>query len=204
MPRTSSTRTIVTSGLLVALLCVSVCFTIPLGPVPFTLQTAVIILMALLLTPGQAAAACGVYLLMGAIGLPVFSGMTGGFGKFLGPTGGFLVSYPIAVACAASARRALERRGAPQLLCDVTAALAIIVIADTLGWLWFMMLTQSDPLAAFLVTDAPFIAIDCAKGVLAIAVAAAIRRACGWQRVLPYAHAADHETARARTAREGE
>ena len=95
MSRTS-TRTIVTCGLLIALLALSCLFTIPLGPVPFTLQTAVIILLSLLLTPGQAAATCGIYLLMGAVGLPVFSGMTGGFGKFLGPTGGFLVSYPIA------------------------------------------------------------------------------------------------------------
>ena len=55
-----STRTIVTCGLLIALLVVSCLFTIPLGPVPFTLQTAVIILISLLLTPGQAAATCGI------------------------------------------------------------------------------------------------------------------------------------------------
>ena len=45
-----------------------------------------------------------------------------------------------------------------------------------------MMVTQSDPLSAFLMADAPFIIIDCAKGVLAIAVAAAVRPAVGWQR----------------------
>lgn len=203
MPRPNSTRNIVTCGLLVALLCVSVCFTIPLGPVPFTLQTAVIILIALLLTPGQAASVCGVYLLMGAIGLPVFSGMTGGFGKFLGPTGGFLVSYPIAVVAASLARRALERRGMPQVACDITVVLVVITIADLLGWLWFMMVTGSDPLAAFLAADAPFIAIDCAKGAFAIAVAAAIRKACGWQRVLPCCHADDHQRQGARAPEQG-
>lgn len=193
MNRPSSTKTIVSCGLLVALLVVSCFFTIPLGPVPFTLQTAIIILMALLLTPGQAAACCGVYLLMGAIGLPVFSGMTGGFGKFLGPTGGFLVSYPIATALASFVRRALERRGLRQVACDIAAVACVTIVADTFGWLWFMALTQSDPLSAFLVTDAPFIAIDCAKGALAIAIAVAIRAASGWQRVLPYGHADDHE-----------
>ena len=55
MSRTS-TRTIVTCGLLIALLALSCLFTIPLGPVPFTLQTAAIILISLLITPGQAAA----------------------------------------------------------------------------------------------------------------------------------------------------
>lgn len=178
----TSTKTIVTCGPLVALLAMSCLFTIPLGPVPFTLQTAVIILISLLLTPGQAAATCGIYLLMGAVGLPVFSGMTGGFGKFLGPTGGFLVSYPIAVALASLARRALERRGVRQVICDGVATICIIVIADILGWLWFMMVTQSDPLSAFLVADAPFIAIDCAKGALAIAVAVAVRKVIQWQR----------------------
>ena len=202
MNRNSSTKTIVSCGLLVALLVVSCFFTIPLGPVPFTLQTAVIILMALLLTPGQATACCGVYLLMGAIGLPVFSGMTGGFGKFLGPTGGFLVSYPIAVACASFVRRTLERRGVRQIACDIAVVVCIIVIADLLGWLWFMVLTQSDPLAAFLVTDAPFIAIDCAKGALAIAVAAAVRAASGWQRVLPCSHADDYERTGAEASHE--
>lgn len=177
-----STRTIVTCGLLIALLVVSCLFTIPLGPVPFTLQTAVIILISLLLTPGQAAATCGIYLLMGAVGLPVFSSMTGGFGKFLGPTGGFLVSYPIAVTIASLVRRTLERRGVRQVICDGVAAICIIIIADILGWLWFMAVTQSDPLSAFLVADAPFIVIDCAKAVLAIAVAAAVRPAVRWQR----------------------
>ena len=175
---TTSTRTIVTCGLLIALLALSCLFTIPIGPVPFTLQTAVIILISLLLTPGQAAATCGIYLLMGAVGLPVFSGMTGGFGKFLGPTGGFLVSYPIAVTLASFVRRSLERRGVRQVI----AAACIIVIADILGWLWFMVVTQSDPLSAFLVADVPFIAIDCAKAALAIAVAVAVRKAIRWQR----------------------
>lgn len=182
MNRSSSTRTIVTCGLLIALLVVSCFFTIPLGPVPFTLQTAVIILIALLLTPGQAAACCAVYLFMGAIGLPVFSGMTGGFGKFLGPTGGFLVSYPIAAACASLFRRTLERKGAKQVVCDIAASACIIVIADVIGWAWFMFVTQSDPLSAFLVADAPFIGVDCLKAVLSIAVAAAVRKATRWQR----------------------
>lgn len=177
MNSSSRTRTIVTSGLLIALLVVSVFFTIPLGPVPFTLQTVVIMLVALLLPPKQAAATCLVYLLMGAVGLPVFSGMTGGFGKFLGPTGGFLVSYPIATSTASFIRRSLRRMGAPSIVSDVAACACIILIADTLGWLWFMIVTGSDPLSAFLVSDAPFIAVDCLKGVVAIAIAAAVRKA---------------------------
>ena len=92
------------------------------------------------------------------------------------------MSYPIAVTLASFVRRSLERRGVRQVICDVVAAACIIVIADILGWLWFMVVTQSDPLSAFLVADAPFIAIDCAKAALAIAVAVAVRKAIRWQR----------------------
>ena len=91
----SRTRSLAVCALCVALLVASCFFTIPIGPVPFTLQTAVVVLIALLLEPRWACATAGVYLLMGAVGLPVFSSMTGGIAKLLGPTGGFLVSYPI-------------------------------------------------------------------------------------------------------------
>ena len=176
MQQTASTKSLVMSGLLIALLVVSCFFTIPLGPVPFTLQTAVVILIALLLTPRQAAITCGVYLLMGAIGLPVFSSMTGGLGKLLGPTGGFLFSYLIGTVIASSMRIALEKRGVHQLICDIACAACIIVCSDILGWLWFMLVTQSDPLSAFLVADAPFIVIDCCKAIVSIIVAQAVRK----------------------------
>lgn len=182
MARRTTTKTIACCGILIALLVVSCLFTIPLGPVPFTLQTAVIILVALLLPPRLAALTCCTYLLMGAIGLPVFSGMTGGFGKFLGPTGGFLLAYAFSPALAAAARCALERRGVRQLACDASVVAIIVGVNDLLGWLWFMILTGSDPLSAFLVADAPFIVIDIAKGALAIGVAAAMRAGLNLQR----------------------
>lgn len=176
MIQAKSTRSLALCGLSIALLVVSCFFTIPFGPVPFTMQTAVVILIALLLTPGQAAAVCGTYLLMGAIGLPVFSSMTGGIGKLLGPTGGFLFSYLVGTVIASSVRMALEKRGVKQIICDIITAACIIVTSDIMGWLWFMVVTASDPLSAFLAADAPFIAIDCCKAALSIVIASAVRK----------------------------
>ena len=173
----SSTYSIVLCGMCVALLVVSCLFTIPIGPVPFTLQTMVVILIALLLPPKQAALTCLVYLVMGAIGLPVFSNMTGGFAKIIGPTGGFLLSYPIGTFVASSVRQALEKSQCKQLVSDIAAAACIIVISDVLGWLWLMVVTASDPLSAFLMADAPFIVIDCCKAVVSIGIAKAERAA---------------------------
>lgn len=64
--------------------------------IPVTLQTFFVMLTGLLLPPKDAFLALLLYLLIGIIGIPVFSGYTSGFGALLGPTGGFLLSFPIA------------------------------------------------------------------------------------------------------------
>lgn len=70
-------------------------FQIPLGPIPITLQTLAIGLVATIYRPKEATLAIVLYLLLGAIGLPVFAGGKGGFQAFFGPTAGFLVFFPI-------------------------------------------------------------------------------------------------------------
>ena len=63
--------------------------------VPITLQTLAIYLIACLMTPNHAFYTVLCYLIMGAIGLPVFSNFNSGMGALIGPTGGFLFSFPI-------------------------------------------------------------------------------------------------------------
>ena len=167
---------IASSALLIALLAVSCMFTVPLGPVPFTLQTAVVILVALLCTPRQSALVVGAYLLMGVIGLPVFSGMTGGPGKLLGPTGGFLIGFLVSATLAALLRGLIAKRTARNIVGDIVAAACVIIVSDVFGLIWFMFVTQSDAASAFLVSTAPFIIPDCCKAVLAIIVATAVRK----------------------------
>lgn len=172
--QTSHARDIALCALCVALLIVSCFFTIPIGPVPFTLQTAVVILIALLLPPRLCALTTGAYLVMGAIGLPVFSGMTGGI---IRASSGFLFSYFIGTIVASAVRLQMEKRGAKQIACDIVTAALIIIISDILGWLWMMFFTQTDALSAFLLADAPFIVVDCCKAVVSILVAVAVRKA---------------------------
>ena len=63
--------------------------------VPITLQTLAIYLIACLMTPNHAFYTVLCYLIMGAIGLPVFSNFNSGMGALIGPAGGFLFSFPI-------------------------------------------------------------------------------------------------------------
>jgi biotin transport system substrate-specific component len=69
---------------------------IPNQPVPFTMQTFFVLSAGALLGKRGGAISMSFYLVLGAIGLPVFSGGAFGFAKILGPTGGYLLSFPIA------------------------------------------------------------------------------------------------------------
>ena len=87
------TQQIARAGLCVALLAVSAWVSVPLGPIPFTLQTMALALIPAVLDRPTAILAVAVYLLLGAIGLPVFSGFSGGVMRLVGPTGGFLWGF---------------------------------------------------------------------------------------------------------------
>src|SRR3712207_3531477 len=73
---------------------------LPFSPVPFTLQVLAVMLSGLLLGPRYGALAQAIYVLVGAVGVPVFAQFHGGLGVVLGPTGGYLLSYPLAAAIA--------------------------------------------------------------------------------------------------------
>ena len=93
-----------------AALCVLAPWAVTLGPVPITLCTLAIYLMSFLLDGKSGFAAVLVYVLMGAVGLPVFAGFGAGTGWLLGPTGGFVLCYPFAAyLCASLLGRGVSR-----------------------------------------------------------------------------------------------
>lgn len=171
------TRDLVTAALMVSLLAVSAWISIPLGSVPVTLQVFVVVLAALLLTPGWAAATMGVYLVMGAAGLPVFSHGQGGLGVLVGPTGGYLVGFFLGALLGSALRYFLSDRGASSLVADSSAAAACIATIYLVGWMQLAVVTGMGPSAALLAGVVPFIIPDAIKAVVAIGVAGAIRRA---------------------------
>lgn len=90
-----STRGLVLTALFTALTCVGAFISIPIGPVPITLQTLFVILSALILGPKLAALSQITYVLLGLTGLPVFAGFKGGMGHIFSPTFGFLISFVV-------------------------------------------------------------------------------------------------------------
>ena len=80
-------------GLCAAFMVICAWLAVPIGDTAITMQTFGVFFALALLGGGKGTAVCGVYLLLGAVGLPVFSGFQGGFGALLGPTGGYLWGF---------------------------------------------------------------------------------------------------------------
>ena len=103
----------ITASAFVAL-CAHISLPLPFTPVPLTLQNFAVLVVGVLLGPGAAFSAMMLYLAEGAIGLPVFSPTgLGGVAQLLGPTGGYLLSYPLAAAVAGLARNISSRSFTP-------------------------------------------------------------------------------------------
>jgi len=173
---TSRTRDLVTSALIVSLLAVSAWISIPLGSVPVTLQVFVVVLAALLLTPGWAAASLSVYVFLGAIGLPLFSNGTGGIGVLMGPTGGYIIGFFLAAPIGAALRDRLRVRGVSTLAADIATAATCIGCIYIMGWVQLAAVTNMGAVPSFLVGVAPFLIPDAIKAAVAISVAVAVRR----------------------------
>ncbi len=116
-----------------ALIAVCAWITIPLGPVPFTMQTFAVITIAGLLGWKRGVASVFVYIVIGALGAPVFSGFGGGIGVLTGVTGGYIVGFIFtALIVGLTADR-----------CKGTLPLAISMLGGILccyafGTVWFM------------------------------------------------------------------
>jgi biotin transport system substrate-specific component len=160
-----------------ALVAISSHIALPLWftPVPLTLQPFAVLLLGLLLGPKLAAATMGAYLLEGAAGLPVFApglGFGAGMAHLLGPTGGYLMSYPVAAALVSFLRRKLVRGFAGAVVSAAAGNVVILVC----GMVWLAAWTHGSATSAFELAVLPFLPGDALKIVAAAAVAKGIDR----------------------------
>jgi biotin transport system substrate-specific component len=153
------------------LLAVSAHISLPLffTPVPLTLQTFAVLLLALLLEPGVAAATMVAYLAEGAAGLPVFNPHgPGGILQLMGPTGGYLLSYPFAAALVSFVSRRMRNL---LFTGNLIAAALGGAVYFTAGALWFAVLMHQTLSFALRMTVWPFLAGDALKVAAAAAIA---------------------------------
>ncbi len=170
----SRLRLLVLAALLAAVtaVCSLIALPNPLVPgVPFTLQVLAVCLAGMLLPPRFAAASQAVYVLLGAIGLPVFAGGGAGVGVLVSVTGGFLWGYPFAAATCA----AISGRGGAIRL--VAGGVAAIVVIYAFGFSGMVAFGGVRPDLASALSLASFLPWDLAKAVIAAALAVRLRPA---------------------------
>ena len=153
-------------------LCAHMAVPLFFTPVPLSLAPLAVLLLGLLLSPRLAAATMGAYLAEGALGLPVFAPGPLGLAHILGPTGGYLLSYPFAAALISFVWRRSGRTFSAGL---IGAAIGNLVILLS-GALWLGLLTHLPVKSAISLAVIPFLPGDALKVVAAAALAVGFQR----------------------------
>ncbi len=144
----------------------------PLTPVPLTVQNLGVLLVGLLLGSRRGFAALALYLIEGALGMPVFSPIGhGGIGQLFGITGGFLIAYPFVAFVAGY----VFERGGKTFLRALTAGLLAEILLFAGGLAWLYVFTHSLAKAAYLGLYW-FLAAEVIKVMFAAAIASRWRR----------------------------
>ena len=164
-------RWMVLTSLMAALTAVGAYIHVPIGPVPIVLSTLFVLLSGLLLGSQWGLASMGLYLLVGAIGMPVFAGGKGGFAHFFGPTGGYLLGYVLASWITGF----ISERSRGLLMLDILAVLVGSLSIYGLGVPWLKMVAQMSWPKTLMVGMIPFLLGDIVKASVAIILARSIR-----------------------------
>ena len=167
---------VILGGTLLAAVCAHVAIPLAFTPVPLTLAPFAVLLLGLVLSPRMAASTFAAYLAEGALGLPVFAPSAtapAGLAHLFGPTGGYLMAYPLAAALISWMWRRTGRGFGAALLSAAAGDLAILLC----GALWLAAFTRFSAHPAADLAILPFLPGDALK------VAAAAGLACGWLRL---------------------
>lgn len=165
-------RTLAQSALFAALLCVLSPLAVPVGPVPVTLAVFAVLLTGIVLEWRRAGLAVLTYMLIGLVGLPVFSGGGSGFGVFAGPTGGYLWCYPLmAVLVSVVCRRWKKNAYAGAALGSMLA----LMLCYFTGTMQFALLMNCSVSHAVGICVWPFIGFDILKTAAAAFLGVRIR-----------------------------
>jgi biotin transport system substrate-specific component len=148
---------------------------LPFTPVPLTLQPLAVLGVGLLLGPVAGCLTMLAYLAEGAIGLPVFAPGLGGIAQLFGPTGGFLMAYPLVAAIAGGIARVLQGKAKSFIAAFAGTAIATLVLF-ALGAGWLMHLLHLTIHQTWIAGVAPFLPGGVVDVVVASGVYAALVR----------------------------
>lgn len=173
--RTSDISQMAKSALLIAMLCGASWFAIPVpfSPVVISLHTIVVNLIGLLLSPRQAFTTVFIYLLMGMVGLPVFSGGASAAVRLFSPVGGYYIGFLLSawlISLTKGTKICFSRYVVVLLVCGVLTQhlCAVVYAVGCFG----LSVTE-----AFLSISIPFLPMDIVKCIVSSAAAVAVKKA---------------------------
>ena len=176
-----TTLAMVQIALCTALICVSAQLAIPLPiGVPFTLQVLMVMLTALILKPLYSVISLLLYVLLGVVGLPVFSGAKSGIGTILSPTGGFIIGFVLAAFLVSLLKGVLGRKLRGKLTVVRYIIVTVIIGIPVMyipGIALYMVYTGADLVSAIVTLTSVFILLDIAKCVIASLIAVPLNKA---------------------------
>ena len=167
-----STSTMAVVALMTAVVCVLAPFSIPVGPIPISLATFGLYLAIIILGRKRAVTVCLLYLLIGFVGLPVYSGFSGGPAKLLGPTGGYLIGYVFLTYIAGII---VDKFPKNRWLCLLSLVIGTAV-CYLLGTAWLAYQMKMEFIEAFMIGVVPFLVGDMVKIVTSVWVGMRIKR----------------------------
>ena len=164
-----------------ALIAVSSWIALPLGGIPVTLQTLAVCLTAALLGWRRAVFAIVAYLALGGIGVPVFAGFTGGVGKLLSPTGGYLFGFLLTALFVGGASKLVKEKSEKKYPIILWGAMLLgVLLCYILGTIWFALISSNGGLGGFwgaLVTCVlPYLPFDFIKTAFAAFLAQRLKK----------------------------
>ena len=160
------------TALMAAVMCVLGPLSVPIGAVPISLTNLVICFTVWLLGPKFGTLSVAVYLLIGLVGVPVFSGYGAGLAKLAGPTGGYLVGFLL---MAFIGGLFVEKSKGNPVISGVGLVLGIAA-SYVLGTAWFISQMQCELSYALAVCVYPFIAFDLGKVVISCILGSLLRK----------------------------
>jgi biotin transport system substrate-specific component len=159
------------TALMAALMCILGPLSVPIGPVPISLTNLVIYFAVYILGTRFGTISYLVYFLLGAAGLPVFSGFSGGLAKLAGPTGGYLVGFIFMAMISGAAIKI----GKGKTWIAVIGMVVGTLVAYAIGTVWFIFLTKNTLMASLTLCVFPFLIGDGIKIALAASFGGMLR-----------------------------
>lgn len=165
-------KTITTCALFAALMCICGPLSVPIGPVPVSLTNLVLYLAVMVLDTKKTFISYIVYLLIGIVGLPVFSGFQGGIAKVAGPTGGYLVGFLLMIVIGGI----IMEKTKANIALTIVGMILGTAVCYAFGTIWFMMIMDYELAPALTLCVWPFVPFDLIKMAVAVPVGKIIRK----------------------------